>query len=213
MTVPFILPNLYYRLHKLPIKELSKDSNYYTWMEDIWKYVEPSYEAFYSWARQRCSGVITDLGCGNGNAGKALGATHFYDYVKGFPEVEFIDLNDMSYKTLLGNTFILSHVLEHLRDPKTTLEMIKGSILPGSKIIICVPDGGSLESSALPFQQYIPSNEGTAKHIHHVYAWTSADLFNTLTSQGWTGIDMGFSNVNGFSCIWAMAVKPPERSL
>ena len=64
-----------------------------------------------------------------------------------------------------------------------------------------------MESTALPFQQYIPTNDGEAKHIHHVYAWTAADLHNTLVEQGWDGIDIGFANVNGFGCLWALAIK------
>lgn len=46
--IPFIIPNLYNRLNKLPVKDLQEDSNYYDFMEDIWKHVEPAYHAFYS---------------------------------------------------------------------------------------------------------------------------------------------------------------------
>ena len=90
--IPFIIPNLYNRLNNLPKKELAEDANYYDWMEDIWMYVEPSYDAFASWARQRCEGVVTDLGCGNGVIGEKLHADYFYDYIKSFEGVELIDL-------------------------------------------------------------------------------------------------------------------------
>lgn len=206
--IPFILPNLYYRLSKLPKKELASDSNYYDWMEDIWRYVEPAYAAFYAWAKQRCEGEVTDLGCGDGNVGKALGAVYFYDYVQTFDWVKPLDLMADTLPNLDGNTFILSHVLEHLENPKTALKNLFNTLQSGNRLIICVPNGGNIESTALPMQQYIPSNDSEAKHIHHVYAWTAADLYNTLISQSWVGTDIASANVCGFDCIWALAIKP-----
>lgn len=206
--IPFILPNLYYRLNQLPECELKEDSNYYDWMADIWQYVEPAYAAFYVWAKQRSNGEVTDLGCGDGNIGKALGAKYFYDYVISFEGVEFINLMDNNIPPLKGNTFILGHVLEHLIDPKSALQNLFNTLTSGNRLIICVPNGGNVESTALPMQQYIPSNNGTSKHIHHVYAWTAADLYNTLVKQGWVNTDIATANVCGFDCIWALAIKP-----
>ena len=207
--VPFIVPNLYNRLSKLPVKNLESDANYYDWLEDIWLHVEPAYEAFYAWAGQRCRGDVTDLGCGNGNAGQKLNAKYYYDYVQSFPEVKFLDLNAEigSLPKLEGDTFILSHVLEHLNEPKRSLAALSHTMKSGDRLIICVPDGGIMESTAIPFNQYIPSNDATAKHLHHVYAWTAADLYNTLIRGNWDGIDMATANVCGFACIWAMAIK------
>lgn len=153
--IPFILPNLYHRIKTLPKKELSSDANYYDWMEDIWKYVEPSYAAFISWASQRCEGDVTELGCGDGNIGKKLNAKYFYDYIESFEGVKHIDLTKECIGELKGDTFILSHVLEHLPDPKQTIKNLYSSLKSGNRIIICVPDGGHYESTALPFQQYI----------------------------------------------------------
>lgn len=206
--IPFIVPNHYYRLHGLPEKQLSADANYYDWLKDLWLYVEPAYAAFYAWARQRCEGEVSDLGCGDGNVGKALDAKYFYDYVQAEEWVKPLDLMSDPIPQLMGDTFILSHVLEHLEKPKHALKNLFDTLRSGNRIIICVPDGGYLESTALPFQQFIPSNDMKAKHIHHLYAWTSADLYNTLVHQGWKGIDVSFANVSGFACLWALAVKP-----
>ncbi|NJO61522.1 MAG: class I SAM-dependent methyltransferase [Richelia sp. RM2_1_2] len=195
-------------MSQLPEKDLSSDSNYYDWMKDIWLYVEPAYAAFYAWAKQRCEGEITDLGCGDGNVGRAIGATHFYDYIQAEEWIKPIDLMSSSIPPLQGDTFILSHVLEHLTDPKTALKNLFTALKSGDRLIICVPNGNNPESTALPFQQYIPSNDGTAKHIHHVYAWTSADLYNTLLGQGWVSVEIATANVCGFDCIWALAIKP-----
>lgn len=205
---PFILPNLYHRLSTLPKKPLASDSNYYDWMEDIWKYVEPSYEAFCAWARQRCLGEVTELGCGDGNVGKKLRAKYFYDYIAGFGEVRLLDLNSYHLPKLSGDTFILSHVLEHLSRPKHTLDNLFHTLKSGDRIIICVPDGGHLESTALPFQQYIPANDCKGKHVHHVYSWTASDLYNTLVQSGWDDVEISFANVSGFATIWALAIKP-----
>jgi SAM-dependent methyltransferase len=206
--IPFILPNLYYRLHSLPKKELDTDSNYYDWMTDIWLHVEPAYEAFYAWARQRCNGTISDLGCGDGNVGKKIGASYFYDYVQSFPECLPLDLTSPIDSPLNGNTFILSHVLEHLPNPKDSLRYLFNALKSGDRLIISVPDGSKVDSTAIPFNQYIPSNDMTGKHQHHIYAWTAADLYNTLISQGWDGIDIATADVCGFACIWALAAKP-----
>ncbi len=206
--IPFILPNLYHRIKDLPKKDLAVDSNYYDWMEDIWKYVEPSYDAFSAWAKQRCFGEITDLGCGNGYIGKKLGAKYFYDYIKSFNEVEVFDLMNLYDLHLKGNTFILSHVLEHLQYPKEVLLDLFENLKSGDRIILCVPDGGHLESTALPFQMYIPSNDCKSKHKHHYYSWTGSDLYNTLIRTGFDEVEMSFANISGFATLWAVGVKP-----
>lgn len=206
--IPFILPNLYNRLHRLPKTDLAEDANYYDFMEDIWLHCEPAYEAFYAWARQRCEGDVTDLGAGNGNAGKKLNAKHYYDYIQSFPECQKIDLNKPLTETLLGDTFILSHVLEHLTDPKQSLKYLWNKLDSGDRLIICVPDATRVNNTAIPFHQYIPTNNMKAKHYHHVYAWTPADLYNTLIQDGWDNIDIAYADVCDFACIWALAVKP-----
>lgn len=206
--IPFILPNLYYRLSKLPVTNLTEDANYYDWMKDIWLHVEPAYEAFYAWARQRCEGEISDLGCGDGNVGRKVGATRFYDYVQSFPECQPLDLTNPITTPLEGNTFILSHVIEHVPKPKDSLQYLFNSLKSGDRIIISVPDASVTESTSIPYNQYIPTNDMTGKHKHHVYAWTASDLYNTLLQQGWDSLDLATANVCGFACIWVLAIKP-----
>ena len=206
--IPFILPNLYNRLSKLPKKSATADANYYDFMEDLWFNFEPGYEAFYAWAKQRAQGEITDLGCGDGNVGKKLGATYYYDYIQTVPNCMPIDLNAPLYEKLKGDTFVLSHVLEHLKDPKNTLKNLYDILDSGKRVIIAVPDASKADSTAIPFNQYIPLNDQSGKHLHHLYAWTMPDLYNTLISQGWDSIDMGYADICGFACIWALAIKP-----
>lgn len=204
--IPFILPNNYLRLKDLPVQQVETDSNYYAWMADIWQYVEPAYAAFVVWARQRCEGDVADLGAGDGNVGRSLNAKYFYDYQSTFDQCQVLDLT-ANFDKPQGDTLILSHVLEHLPNPKRSLQTLKDKIDVGTRIIICVPDGGSSLNTALPFHQYIPNNSQTGKHQHHIYAWTQADLFNTLIEQGWEDIEIAWANVCGFETIWALAVK------
>ena len=205
---PFIIPNMYRQLNKLPKKEISVNSNYYDYMEDLWAHHEPGYEAFYAWARQRCEGEVADLGCGSGVVGKKLNASYYYDFIQSFEGVQELDLTKEIKGPLKGKTFVLSHVLEHLNKPKKTLANLFDILESGNRLIISVPDGNVIESTAIPYNQYIPKNDATGKHIHHVYAWTTADLFNTLNEQGWDQIDIATANVCGFACIWALAEKP-----
>lgn len=206
--IPFILPNLFNRLNKLPKTELAEDANYYDWMEDIWLHCEPAYEAFYAWAKQRCSGEVSDLGCGNGNAGKKLNAKYYYDFIQSFPECEFLDLNNPIPNKLKGDTFIICHTLEHLTNPKQSLQYLFDNFKSGDRLIICVPDASRVNNTAIPFHQYIPSNDMKGKHKHHLYAWTPSDLYNTLISQNWDNIDIAYADVCDFACIWAFAQKP-----
>lgn len=204
-----IYENLFHRLSKLPVKEVTTDANYYDQQRDIQEYVAPAYAAFIKWAEQRCNGEITDLGCGDGNVGKALGAKYFYDYITGFDGVEVLDISSYIPKnSLKGDTFILSHVLEHIKDSENALLNLYNGLKSGDRIIIAVPNGAEVNNTCLPFNQYIPANNGQSKHIHHVKAWTSADLYNTLIQQGWDGIDIGVCNCFGFSFIAALAIKP-----
>lgn len=148
------------------------------------------------------SGEVTDLGAGDGNVGKALGAKYFYDYIASFEGCEEIDLMK-SLPILKGDTFVLSHVLEHLPDPKFALQNLQNAMKDGDRLIICVPNAANAENTAIPFHQYIPSNDMSYKHKHHVYAWTLADMFNTLVSFGFENVDIASANVCGFDCIWA----------
>lgn len=205
--IPFILPNLFNRLNKLPKTELQEDANYYDFMEDIWLHCEPAYEAFYAWAKQRCHGEVSDLGCGNGNAGRKLNAKYYYDYIQSFPECRPLDLNQPIQDKLLGDTFILCHTLEHLTKPKHSLQYLYDNFKKGDRLIICVPDAGRINNTAIPFHQYIPSNNMKSKHLHHLYAWTASDLYNTLIAQTWDNIEIAYADVCDFACIWAMADK------
>ncbi len=203
-----IYENLYPRLSKLPVKKVTTDANYYDWQKDIQLYVAPAYAAFIEWAKQRVEGEVADLGCGDGNVGKALGARYFYDYIAGFEGVEVLDITKpIPEGVLKGDTFVLSHVLEHLLYPEDALVHLWAAMKEGDRLLIAVPNAGEVNNTCLPFNQYIPANDGKAKHIHHIHAFTSAELYNMLIQQGWDGIDLGVANVFGFSFIAALAIK------
>ena len=88
------------------------------------------------------------------------------------------------------------------------MKYLYDSLDSGDRLIICVPDAQKVGSSSIPYNQYIPSNDIRGKHLHHIYAWTPADLYNTLISQRWDSIDIATADVCGFACIWALAIKP-----
>lgn len=110
--------------------------------------------------RKICSvvkiGPVLDVGCGEGQLVRRLSELGFE--AKGFDfsedavrkaqqsglDVEFADISDMQIERGAYKTIIMSHVLEHMQDPVKSLETLSERLGHDGKIIIAVPNSGSL---------------------------------------------------------------------
>ncbi|MBW2316543.1 MAG: class I SAM-dependent methyltransferase [Deltaproteobacteria bacterium] len=101
---------------------------------------------------------ILDVGCGRGVHLRALADRGFA--VHGFEMSESAargvdpraklaiaaDLRGVGYPAGFFDQVILWHVLEHLRDPVGTLEEVQRVLRPGGRLVVAVPNFGSLQA-------------------------------------------------------------------
>jgi len=109
-------------------------------------------------------GPIADLGCGNGFIADELSRMHnkfksidLYDYFPTHESIQKIDLNNFgNTPERKYSTVYLSHVMEHLKDPVYTLNIIKKEFLNPShgRVIIAVPNG-EYDNGHNPFDKEI----------------------------------------------------------
>lgn len=104
----------------------------------------------------KTSTKILDIGCGSGNLGgvikqqqncEVVGVTYSHAEAtlaaKHLDQVFVLDLNSFDPKNLNGQRFdcvILSHVLEHLYEPKNFLQALHSVLEPNAKVIIALPN-------------------------------------------------------------------------
>ncbi len=121
-------------------------------------------------------GRILDVGCGRGVLLKELADRGFKSY--GFevnpsaavgvdPRIEMRigdDLRDVEYPSGFFDQVIIWHVLEHVSDPRATIEEIHRILKPGGEIVVAVPNFSSLQSrwsGPAWFHLDLP------RHLHH----------------------------------------------
>jgi len=119
---------------------------------------------------------ILDVGCGRGVHLRALADRGFE--VHGFEMSESAvrgvdpraklaiapDLRDVGYPEASFEQVILWHVLEHLRDPAGTIAEIRRILRPGGRLVVAVPNFGSLQARwAGPAWFHLDP----PRHLHH----------------------------------------------
>jgi methionine biosynthesis protein MetW len=134
------------------------------------------------------SGKVLDIGCGDGKLLSNLKNTGWETYGVEISDlaVEFArkkyGLNifegvaeDAMFEDEFFDVIILSHVLEHLPDPKATLKEINRILKPNGLLIISIPNVNSFE--AKHFKKYWTAWE-LPRHFYHFSNKTVETLLN-----------------------------------
>ncbi|HIB71775.1 MAG TPA: class I SAM-dependent methyltransferase [Candidatus Marinimicrobia bacterium] len=116
------------------------------------------------------SGLILDLGCSTGQFTRALATKFGYSHVQGAdvslssihrcrkrdPDLTFHYIANEFYHENRGKYqyVLLSHVIEHMHNPKAFLRGLKGLFRGDGSLIICIPQERIRGDSALPENLY-----------------------------------------------------------
>lgn len=74
------------------------------------------------------------------------------------------------------DTIICHHVLEHVPDPLETLATMKALLVPGGRLILCVP----FETRRV-YRRYTPDDIN-----RHLFSWNARTLGNLVTAAGYS---------------------------
>ena len=161
------------------------------WIESAVRFVAARHVRFLS-RKIRPGGRVLDVGCGRGTllaslAGRgyeAHGLEISRDAAEGADpraEIRIADsLAEAAYPDDWFDMVIIWHVLEHIRDPKTTLTEVHRVLRPGGIIVVAVPNFSSWQSrwtGAAWFHLDPP---------RHIYHFPLAALKSLLTDCGFT---------------------------
>ncbi|NRA56690.1 MAG: class I SAM-dependent methyltransferase [Phycisphaerales bacterium] len=130
---------------------------------------------------------VLDFGCGNGGmlsrikdfgasptglevnpAAAAMARERGYDV---YPDIEELP-DDMTFDAIVSN-----HVLEHVRDPSSTLERLRRQLVPGGRLILKLP----VDDFRAGLQRGFSKDDVD----HHLHTWTPRLLANTLYEAGY----------------------------
>jgi SAM-dependent methyltransferase len=144
------------------------------------------------------SRLLLDLGCGRGTflrrmrragwTGPMLGLEPAKEVAQqtsrelGIP-VEVGNLEDVDLEANSAGTVVLRHVLEHLRDPRSTLVRIAGILERGGSLYLATPDARALAASLFGrfWHGYDPPR--------HLFAFTSNGVRRLLESTGFEVVE------------------------
>jgi len=96
-------------------------------------------------------------------------------------------IEDVSLPSNSFDAIVLNHVLEHVRNPRTTLQRIRDLLRPGGIVRIEVPNIASLSSRLKNAQSRLHLKRDPWKHYstgHHFWFFAPATLRRTLESAG-----------------------------
>ncbi len=148
-----------------------------------------------------------DVGCGDGSALQSLGELGYADLTgteiskdvckkleeKGITAYCGSDITTLKLKTNEYDLVRMSHVLEHVYNPRETLHFLRKTIAPGGHLLIGVPNFGS--PAAKLFGRYFCALQ-MPTHLHH---FNKKNLKKLLKDEGYVVNRMkttGFSGVS-----------------
>ncbi len=172
---------------------------------------------------------VVDIGCAGGGLLRHLAAA-------GFPHVTGVDpsatsvaraslqavpsgvrlnvcqgtLTALPAEVSGASLYVLSHVLEHVRDASSALGAIRREATDASILYVEVPDAMGFQESAT-----FPLLEFNAEHINY---FSEASLCTCLGQNGWTVLRSGRRGVNNggatpYPCAWALAQPASGREV
>jgi hypothetical protein len=87
-------------------------------------------------------------------------------------------LDDVELETAGTGTVVMRHVLEHVRDPRATLERVSEVLAPGGTLYVATPDARAL--AATVFRRFWHGYDPP----RHLFAFTSGGLRRLLARCG-----------------------------
>lgn len=144
------------------------------------------------WLRLRTSGArLLDLGFGRGYLMRVAPAYGFevygVDSSQALVDRLALEFGDRAARCVLGrdpipwksfDVVVMSHVLEHLPDPRQTLRDVAGALNPGGLLYVAVPDLGSMHFKVLG------RHWEAINPLVHLQYFTEASLRTLLTDAG-----------------------------
>ena len=145
---------------------------------------------------------ILDIGCAAGGVGATIKSKNPDSYVIGIDNFEpalkvartrldrvlKMDLNNPSIDEIPSNNdvIICADILEHLLDPKKTLEILRTKISPNGIAIISIPNTRhwSILVPLLANDRFTYTDEGILDKTH-VHLFTLTEMRDILFSTGW----------------------------
>ncbi len=102
-------------------------------------------------------------------------------------------LEDISLPAASFDAIVLNHVLEHVKNPKTTLEKVGELLRPDGLVRIEIPNLASLSSHLKSCQSKMRLKKNPWKHYstdHHFWFFTPVSLTRTLETAGLSLVTM-----------------------
>jgi SAM-dependent methyltransferase len=135
------------------------------------------------------SSTLLDVGCGRGTFLRRLKRAGWTGPLRGVepdPAVAALTHEEVGVPVAVGTldevelesggtgTVVLRHVLEHVRDPRATLQLVSELLVPGGTLYVATPDARSLAASVFRrfWHGYDPPR--------HLFAFTSGGLRRLL---------------------------------
>jgi len=150
---------------------------------------------------------VLDIGCGDGSALsmlKRMGYDHLYGSEidpelckrvekKGIKTFCTVDITDAKLKNHFFDLVRMSHVLEHVYNPRETIVFLRDKISPNGSLMIGVPNSGSL--AARLFGRYFCGLQLPT----HLYQFNKKNIKQLLHDENFELVDLRTTGFSGIS--------------